>query len=74
MRTIGTLAFVAICELAGKTSRYADAIRRRADRAEYWAAMHRDTGRTDVADLSEWFGPADLPRMAHQLAEPTTPT
>ncbi len=60
MRTIETFVFAALCEIAGKTSRYADAIRRRADRAEYWAATHRDERRTldrkDVAELTEWFG------------------
>ncbi len=42
MRTGRAFVFAALCEIAGKTSRYADAIRRRADHAEYWAARHRD--------------------------------
>jgi len=46
MLTVRAFVFAALCESAGKTSRYADAIRRRADRAEYWAAMHRNELRT----------------------------
>jgi hypothetical protein len=42
MRTVGTFVFAALCEVAGKTCTYADAIRRRAQRLEYWAATRRD--------------------------------
>ena len=45
MRTIKTLIFITICEMTGKISWYADRTRRRADRAEYWAARRRDQGR-----------------------------
>jgi hypothetical protein len=41
MRTGRFLVFAALCEMAGKTSRYADTIRRRAERLEGWAADHR---------------------------------
>ncbi len=42
MRAVMTFVFAVLCEIAGKTSRYADAIRRRADQVEYWAARHRN--------------------------------
>jgi hypothetical protein len=42
MRMGGALMFAALCEFAGKTCTYADAIRRRAQRLEGWAADHRD--------------------------------
>jgi hypothetical protein len=40
-------AFTVLCELAGRTSRYADVIRRRADRIECWAAKRRKTGKPE---------------------------
>jgi hypothetical protein len=37
-----TFMMAALCEAAGQASRYADAIRRRADRVESWTAARRD--------------------------------
>jgi hypothetical protein len=39
------LAFSLLAELAGRTSRYADMIRRCADRVECWAAKRRKTSK-----------------------------
>ncbi len=51
MRTGRALVFAVICEMAGKTSRYADVIRRCADRAEYWAATHLRKAQLDQPDM-----------------------
>ena len=61
MRTIGTFVFAALCEIAGKISRYADSIRRRAERLEGWAADHRNKLRPldpkSLAEIRELLGP-----------------
>jgi hypothetical protein len=59
-RTVIAVVFAALCEFAGKTSRYADAIRRRADRMDMWAARHRDKYRPltpqELAEIARFFG------------------
>ncbi len=42
MRTGPAFVFAALCEIADETCTYTDAIRRRAQQVEEWAARHRD--------------------------------
>ncbi len=62
MRTGRALIFAVICEMAGKTCTYANAICRRAQRLEYWAATHRDKCRA-VQQLGE--AQLNQPDMCH---------